>query len=366
MKCRDRLVLCIGIFLIAVLLGGLDVSILVKSVNALDTQRSVGENNAREESSRMRDFVSVRPIDSASNNAGINSGHYSRLIWVDDGANGEVDVNLATVIGIARFVAWGDCVTLVRRIKNMPPAGDAKVSDNLDNFVVIKVHAQEPCGNIKPMNWGFPSILETEDGGSSLLRSAGKSYAGSTYPSALVGFHRIQLSLHNVQLALKNASSDDVYNNQSRSKPAHSGSPVRNSSFVDFMWVFFFLAATAISVGASLKGTEYADNYRRLAPWWWIPCLGFLALAFWFAGHAIDSLTAHDRRPKDVGVMPIVIAKLELGNVEREVLFADFVISADTATLEDRPKSFNRVRVHGADDVLTAGVFNDGVRVFLV
>lgn len=52
----------------------------------------------------------------------------------------------------------------------------------------------------------------------------------------------------------------------------------------------FFFAATATAVFASWKGTEYADDRSWARPFWWVPFLGFLALAYWLAYHAISVL----------------------------------------------------------------------------
>jgi hypothetical protein len=41
----------------------------------------------------------------------------------------------------------------------------------------------------------------------------------------------------------------------------------------------------------------------------------------------------------------MVVAKLKLSHVERQVFAADLVIGADHAALEDAPEAFNRVRV---------------------
>ena len=57
------------------------------------------------------------------------------------------------------------------------------------------------------------------------------------------------------------------------------------------------------------------------------------------------SLTSADRLAEDVGVVAVVVAELELGDVERQIFGADFVECADNAALEDRPEAFNRVGV---------------------
>src|SRR6266446_4455806 len=76
--------------------------------------------------------------------------------------------------------------------------------------------------------------------------------------------------------------------------------------------------------------------------------------------------TSRNRRSEDVRVLAIIVAELELGNIERKILFADFVEGADATALNQRPETFNRVGVDRADHVIAPGVINDDVRIFLV
>ena len=63
-------------------------------------------------------------------------------------------------------------------------------------------------------------------------------------------------------------------------------------------------------------------------------------------------------RPKDVRVQAVIITELELGDIDRQVLFADLVEGSNHAALDQRPEAFNRVRVDSADDVLAVVVVN--------
>jgi len=58
-----------------------------------------------------------------------------------------------------------------------------------------------------------------------------------------------------------------------------------------------------------------------------------------------------DRRSENVRVLPIIITELEFGNIERHIFAAQFVECADHATLENRPESFDGLRVDRADDI---------------
>src|SRR5580698_4217839 len=71
------------------------------------------------------------------------------------------------------------------------------------------------------------------------------------------------------------------------------------------------------------------------------------------------------RRSENILVQPVVIAELELGHIQREVFLADLVVSADNATLNQRPEALNRVRVDSADNVTVQAVADGLVGVAL-
>jgi hypothetical protein len=73
-----------------------------------------------------------------------------------------------------------------------------------------------------------------------------------------------------------------------------------------------------------------------------------------------------DRCSEDVRILPVVIAELELGNIERHIFAAHFVERADHAALENRPESFDRLSMNCANDILTSRMVNSRVRVILV
>jgi hypothetical protein len=56
-----------------------------------------------------------------------------------------------------------------------------------------------------------------------------------------------------------------------------------------------------------------------------------------------------NRRSKDVRVLPIVIAILELGNIEGEIFSADLVERADDAALDDGPEAFDGLSTDSAE-----------------
>jgi hypothetical protein len=78
------------------------------------------------------------------------------------------------------------------------------------------------------------------------------------------------------------------------------------------------------------------------------------------------ALASLDRRSENVRVLAIVVAKLELGNIERHICPAHFVECADHAALEDRPEAFNRLSMDCANDILAPRMVNDAMRIFTV
>jgi hypothetical protein len=75
-------------------------------------------------------------------------------------------------------------------------------------------------------------------------------------------------------------------------------------------------------------------------------------------------LASPNRRPEDIRILPIVVAELELGDIERHIFTAHFVECADNAALEDRPEAFNGLSMDCTDDILAFGVVNNAVRIF--
>jgi hypothetical protein len=75
--------------------------------------------------------------------------------------------------------------------------------------------------------------------------------------------------------------------------------------------------------------------------------------------------TSFNRRSENVGVFPVVIPELELGDIEMQVFLAKFVIGPNDTALKNRPKALNRLSVDCPDNVLTRPVVNGLVRIFL-
>jgi len=46
-------------------------------------------------------------------------------------------------------------------------------------------------------------------------------------------------------------------------------------------------------------------------------------------------LASFDRRPEDVRVLPVIVAELELGNIQRHIFAAHFGERANDTALED-------------------------------
>src|SRR5579863_5931120 len=65
-------------------------------------------------------------------------------------------------------------------------------------------------------------------------------------------------------------------------------------------------------------------------------------------------------------IVPVVVPELELIDVERQVGLADLVKIANDAPLNQRPETFDVLRVHRTDNVLVMCVADDLMRKFLI
>src|SRR5260370_38075227 len=71
------------------------------------------------------------------------------------------------------------------------------------------------------------------------------------------------------------------------------------------------------------------------------------------------------RSREDIGIVAVIVAELEFGDVERQILFADLMERPDHATLDERPETVDRLSVNCADDVLFFGVVDGFVRIVI-
>jgi hypothetical protein len=77
---------------------------------------------------------------------------------------------------------------------------------------------------------------------------------------------------------------------------------------------------------------------------------------------ALVLLTAADCSSENISIFSVVIPKLKLSDVQMQIFSANFVISPDDPTLQDRPKTFNCVRMDRTNDVLPNGVIDGLMR----
>src|SRR6266705_861314 len=68
------------------------------------------------------------------------------------------------------------------------------------------------------------------------------------------------------------------------------------------------------------------------------------------------------RRPEDIGVVPMVVAELEFGDVQRQILPADLVIAAHDPALDEGPEAFDCLSVNRANDVIAVAFADHFVR----
>ncbi len=79
----------------------------------------------------------------------------------------------------------------------------------------------------------------------------------------------------------------------------------------------------------------------------------------------LRSLASIDRCSEDVTVLAVIVAELELGDIQWHVFGAHLVERAHHAALEDRPEAFDGLCMDSADNVLSLGVVNGRVRKIL-
>jgi hypothetical protein len=101
-------------------------------------------------------------------------------------------------------------------------------------------------------------------------------------PWALLALHAVELPLHNIELMPENHGGHYTDSYESASEQANVARPSRHHSLI---YLVLGLSTTATAVFVAFKSAEYADDHG--SRFWWLPFLGFLALAFWIAAHAI-------------------------------------------------------------------------------
>jgi hypothetical protein len=76
-------------------------------------------------------------------------------------------------------------------------------------------------------------------------------------------------------------------------------------------------------------------------------------------------LASLDRRSENIRILPVIVAELELRDIERHIFAAHLVERTDYAALEDRPEAFDGLSMDCADDVLASRVVNGRVWIIL-
>lgn len=217
---------------------------------------------------------------------------------------------------------------------------------------------------------GTPSISEFPDNGNmrTALVERERSWRHDAivehYPRAILGFHFGELALGGVKLALYRASSlggfvpsliredrqgdsgagnDDVW--QFLKETAY-GSPLSCFAIAFTCWIAGF-------------GCLYGARMRR---WLVIPGGALLVIApavIWF----LYQSTPPHRFAENVIVLAVVVPETELGDVERQILLADFVERAHHAALNQGPEAFDGIGVDRARNILARVVLDEEMRV---
>lgn len=115
-----------------------------------------------------------------------------------------------------------------------------------------------------------------------------------------------------------------------------------------------FLLLVSFGMGCIGISRIYRNNrerrqYCEIGQKRWVVATAAVLIIGWGCGvygtilllPALRDLAFLDRRPEDVRVQTVVIAELELGDIERQILFADLVEGPDHAALDERDKGQN-------------------------
>src|ERR1051326_232290 len=70
------------------------------------------------------------------------------------------------------------------------------------------------------------------------------------------------------------------------------------------------------------------------------------------------ALASADRRSENVRIHAVIVAELELRDIERQIFLADLVEGPDHAALDDRPEALDLVGGDGAEKVRAVAVVN--------
>ena len=90
-----------------------------------------------------------------------------------------------------------------------------------------------------------------------------------------------------------------------------------------------------------------------------------IVLAYWYAAEALassDASASSYRLSEDIGILAVVMAKLKLVQIQRQIGFAYLVIRSNDSAFEQAPKAFNGIGVNHTTHVLTRAVANDFMR----
>jgi len=95
-------------------------------------------------------------------------------------------------------------------------------------------------------------------------------------------------------------------------------------------------------------------------------CIGGFWAFGWGISHVDPLLAPLYCRSENVGIEAIVVAKLKLRDVKRKIFATDFMETADDPALNQRPKTFDCVRMDRTDNVMAVAVPHDAMRVSIV
>jgi hypothetical protein len=159
---------------------------------------------------------------------------------------------------------------------------------------------------------------------------------------SLVGFFK------RLPLLDQYTASDRAHDKEAEGQICNSNRRVSDASIG-----FCCLVISAIAFGHALRYGIYKARSRRQHAIAAFFIVVFFPIAIQGSLSLLNSASL-DCSPEDIGILSIVIPKLEFSDVEMQVLLADLVVSSDNTALEDRPEAFNRIGMNNVTPRLGA------------
>jgi hypothetical protein len=284
----------------------------------------------------------------------------------------------ASVFKCLYFFTWqkrdfGECATCWFVRRNISGAAGKFTYENLSGIVgpyaqlrpqVEIVSQRLPCvGDIQfysnvtvvfEFDRGFRSIRNNEIG--AVLSNI--QFSLSCHFSQLPFYRRVAF----IEEIRTNPGCNEQQGSEQSQQARIDSEPPRPSSYNSFIYVVMIWISGTANAMIGVFLVTFCERRRLVAISIGIPLIALGGVMGWTGAAMLMGpktpisssahLTTADDGAENIGIRPIVVPELKLGNIQRHVLFADTMECADHAAFEDRPETLNRICVDCANDVL--------------